>query len=80
MGTHTLTKIGAVDNGSNFKVMRAILLLEKELHEAHTQVMACVEHGMHAFLSFFQEECKRIKGEIRSLLKVLCHNIDALCL
>jgi hypothetical protein len=78
MGTHTITSVGLVDNSNNNKVMRSILLLEKELKEIAYQIKACHEHDMTAFLSFFQDEWSRIENEIRSLLKCLRFNIDSL--
>lgn len=78
MGTHTITSVGLVDNSNNSRVMRSILLLEKELKEVAYQIKACHESEMTAFLSFFRDEWTRIEQEIRSLLYCLRFNIDRL--
>jgi hypothetical protein len=78
MGTHTITSVGLVDNSNNSKVMRSIILLEKELKEVAYQIKACHEHDMDAFLSFFRDEWTRIEKEIRSLLYCLHLNIVSL--
>jgi hypothetical protein len=79
MGTHTITKVGVVKNSSTKQVCFSIILLERELHECTYQMKACKEHGMHAFLSHFQDEWNRIVNEIRTLLDCLRFTISTLC-
>ena len=76
MGTHTFTTKGLVDNKCNKSIMFTILQLENDLENVKTQIKACHENGMDAFLSLFQEDNDRLVNQINSLLLLLSTNVN----
>lgn len=76
MGTHTFTAKGIVDNSCNKSILFTILCLERELSVVATQIKACHEHDMTAFLSLYKEDAERLIQEINALLKCFSSNVN----
>lgn len=75
-----MTKLGLVKVTCNKQVMYTIIRLEFELKEAFYQIKTCIEHGMTAFITHFEQERTRIISELNELLSHLRNNVHTLTL
>jgi hypothetical protein len=74
---HLFTQKGIVKTTCNKQVLYTIILLERELREVYYQLKSCLEYGIDAFITHFQEQQRVLIREIRSLLQCLRSNVDA---
>jgi hypothetical protein len=78
MSTHTLTKIGMINNDDNKQIIFAIMMLEKALHDKNEMYTTAEIEGLTAFLPDIHDDMRLLHHQLTSLLTVLTHNIDQL--